>query len=102
MTFSSIIRTIPSSPNLSLEIMTFTCPTTRSKGKSKIGKSVWEDSATTLGRAHNVVTNEEPKGLSSIQSHELVNHHIHKLVQVLYSTTPLSLNCSLCPQSLTL
>lgn len=61
-------------------MMMFTPPTAYSKEESKIGKSVWEDLATALGRAHNVVTNEELKGLSSIPSHELVSRHIHKLV----------------------
>ena len=75
----------PSSPTPSLEMITFSPPTTRSKGKAKIGKSVWEDPATALGRAHNVITNDELKGLSSVPSHELVNRHIHKLVQVFYS-----------------
>lgn len=44
--------------------------------------SIWDDPTTALGRAHNVVTDDELKGLSSIPSHELLNHHIHKLVQV--------------------
>ena len=79
-------------------MMMFTPPTSRSKGKSKVGKSVWEDSATALGGAHNVVTNEELKGLSSILSHKLVNRHINKLVPTVSS----SLNFSLCPRSLTL
>ncbi|XP_050259657.1 uncharacterized protein LOC126704670 [Quercus robur] len=57
--------------------------TTHSKGKAKVGKSVWEDPAIALGRAHNVITDDELKGLSSIPSHKLVSHHIHKLVQVL-------------------
>lgn len=71
-----------SSPTPSLEVTVFTPPTTRSKGKGKAGMSVWDDPTTTLGRAHNVITNNELKGLSSIPSHELVNRHIHKLVQV--------------------
>lgn len=37
---SSSVHTIPSSLTLSLEVMVVTPPTTRSKGKSKIGKSV--------------------------------------------------------------
>lgn len=69
-----------SSPTPSLEVTVFTPPTTRSKGKGKAGMSVWDDPTTTLGRAHNVITNNELKGLSSIPSHELVNRHIHKLV----------------------
>nr|POE82781.1 hypothetical protein CFP56_19693 [Quercus suber] len=72
-----------SSPMPSLEMMAFSPPTTRSKGKAKVGKSVWEDPTIALGRAHNVITNDELKDLSSIPSHKLVSRYIHKLVQVL-------------------
>ena len=92
MTISPIIRTVHFSPTPSLKMMTFTPPTTRSKGKSKVGKSIWEDLTAALGRAHNVIIDKELKGLSSILSHELVSHHIHKLVQVLYSTNSSLLN----------
>ena len=76
------VQVAPSSPTLSLEVTTFTSPTTRSKGKGKAGKSVWDDPTTAMGRAHNVITDDKLKGLLSIPSHELVNCHIHKLVQV--------------------
>ena len=76
----------PYSPTPSLEIMTFSPPTTHSKGEAKVGKSVWDDLAIAFERAHNVVTDDELKGLSSIPSHELVSRHIHKLVQVFHST----------------
>ena len=59
-----------------------TPPLTRAKGKGKVGMSVWDDPATALGHAHNVITNNELKSLLSIPSHELINRHIHKLVQV--------------------
>ena len=55
-------------------------PVTHSKGKGKVGKSVWEDPTTAVGRAHNVVTGEELRGLSAVPSHKLVSRHIHKLV----------------------
>ena len=77
----------PSSPTHSLEMMTFTPPITHSKGNGKVGKSVWEDLSMALGRAHNVITDDELRGVSSIPSHELVNHHIHKLMQLFYSVT---------------
>ena len=67
-------------------MMTFSPLNTRSKGKAKVGKSVWDDPATALGRVYNVITDDELKGLSSIPSHELASHHIQKLVQVFYST----------------
>ena len=87
----SLLGTL-SSPTPSLEMITFTPSTTCSKGKGKVGKSVWEDPATAHGQAHNVITNNELRGLSSIPSHEQVILHIHKLVQVFYSAT---LYCSL-------
>jgi len=74
------VQIAPSSPTQSLEVAAFTPFTTRSKGKGKVGKSVWDDLATTLGRAHNVVIDKELKSLISIPSHELVSCHIHKLV----------------------
>ena len=76
---SSIFGT-PSSPTPSLEMMTFIPPTTRSKEKSKAGKSIWENLATALGQAHNIITDNELRGLSFTPSHELVSCHIHKLV----------------------
>ena len=38
-----------SSPTPSFEMMTFSPLTTRFKGKAKVGMSVWDDPATTLG-----------------------------------------------------
>lgn len=76
------IQITPSSSTPSLEVTTFTPLTTPSKGKGKAGRSVWDDLVTTLGRAYNVIIDDELKGLSSIASHELVSRHIHKLVQV--------------------
>ena len=70
------------------EMTTITPPITRAKGKGKIGMSVWDDPTTALGYAHNVITNDELKGLLSIPSHELVSRHIHKLVQVCSSILP--------------
>lgn len=70
-------------PTLSLEELT-PRPNILDKGKTKIGLDVWEDTATAVGRAHNVVISEELKSLSTVPSHELVNHYMHKLVQVFY------------------
>ena len=77
-----LVNVAPSSPTPSLEVTVATPPLTRSKGKSKIGMSLWDDHTIALGHVHNVITNDELKGLSSIPSHELVSRHIHKLVQV--------------------
>jgi len=68
-----------------------TPPLTHSKGKSKIRMSVWDDLAIALGHAHNVITNDKLKGLSSIPFYELVSRHIHKLVQVSNSVLLVSL-----------
>jgi len=54
------------------------------KGKSKADASIWDYATTALGRAHNVITSGELKCLFEIPSHELVNRHIHKLVQVFF------------------
>ena len=54
------------------------------KGKSKADFSVWDDVITALGRAHNIIILDELKSLSTIPFHKLVNHYIHKLVQVLF------------------
>nr|POE52350.1 hypothetical protein CFP56_65584 [Quercus suber] len=66
------IQIAPSSPTPSLEVTALTPPITCSKGKGKVRRSVWDDLAIALGRAHNVVMDNELKGLSSIPSHELV------------------------------
>ena len=83
----SSVLTLPeprvASPTVSLEELTPFRPKKTSsgdKGKGKIDATNWEDAITTLGRAHNVVTPNELKGLAKVLSHELVNRHIHKLV----------------------
>ena len=53
-----------SSPTPSLEVTRFSPPTTRAKGKGKVGRSVWNDPATAMGHAHNIITDDELKGLS--------------------------------------
>nr|POE76879.1 hypothetical protein CFP56_26277 [Quercus suber] len=66
-----LVHTTLSTPTPSLEVTAFTPLTTRVKGKGKVGRSVWDNLATAMGRAHNVITNDELKGLLSIPSHEL-------------------------------
>nr|POE78113.1 hypothetical protein CFP56_37905 [Quercus suber] len=77
------VHVTPPSPTLSLEVIAAIPSVTCARGKSKIGMSVWDDPATALGHAHNVITSDKLKSLSSVPSHELVSRHIHKLVQVL-------------------
>ena len=54
------------------------------KGKDKVGANVWANAKTTLAQANEVVLLEELKEILSVPSHEMVNHHIHKLVQVIF------------------
>nr|POE68147.1 hypothetical protein CFP56_19798 [Quercus suber] len=76
------VHVAPPSPTPSLEVTAISPPVTRARGKSKIGMNVWDDPATALGRAHNVITSDKLKSLSSVHSHELISRHIHKLVQL--------------------
>ena len=54
-----------------------------SKGKEKIGSSVWSDAEAAMDRANELLTPGEMKKISSIPSHKVVSHHVHKLVQVI-------------------
>ena len=54
-----------------------------SKGKEKIGSSVWSDVEAAMDRANELLTPREMKEISSIPSHKMVSHHVHKLVQVI-------------------
>ena len=91
MFFHLSILPHPPSPTPSLEVTAVTPPLTHAKGKTKVGMNVWDDPVTALGHAHNVITNDELKSLSSVPSHELVSRHIHKLVQVRNSVPPVFL-----------
>ena len=51
-----------------------------SKGKEKIGSSVWSDAEAAMDRANELLTPGEMKEISSIPSHEMVSRHVHKLV----------------------
>ena len=53
-----------------------------SRGKQKIGSSVWSDAETAMDRANELLTPREMKGISNIPSHEMASRHVHKLVQV--------------------
>ena len=54
-----------------------------SKGKEKVGSSVWSDAEVAVDRAHEFFTPGEMKEISNTPSHEMVSRHVHKLVQVL-------------------
>ena len=53
-----------------------------SKGKEKIGSSIWADAKEAMARANKLLTPEEMKEISNVPSHEMVSCHVHKLVQV--------------------
>ena len=53
------------------------------KGKEKIGSSFWSDAKMAMDRANKLLIPGEMKEISSVPSHEMVSHHIHKLVQVI-------------------
>ena len=54
-----------------------------SKGKEKIGSSIWSDVEAVMDRANELLTPGEMKEISSIPFHEMVSRHVHKLVQVI-------------------
>ena len=54
-----------------------------SKGKEKVGSSIWYDAEAAMDHANELLTPGEMKEISSIPSYETVSRHIHKLVQVI-------------------
>ena len=53
------------------------------KGKEKVGSSIWSDAEVAVDRVNEFFTLGEMKEISSTPSHEMVNRHVHKLVQVI-------------------
>ena len=53
------------------------------KGKEKVGSSVWSDVEAAVDRVNEFFTLGEMKEISSTPSHEMINLHVHKLVQVI-------------------
>nr|POE45310.1 hypothetical protein CFP56_49227 [Quercus suber] len=63
-------------------MVTFSPLITCSKGKAKVGKSVWDDPTTALKRAHNIVTDNELKVRAVLQELRaslrwMTKHHSH-------------------------
>ena len=56
-----------------------------SKGKEKVGSSVWSDAEVAVDRANEFFTLGAMKEISSTPSHEMVSRHVHKLMQVILS-----------------
>ena len=63
---------------------------TGDKGKEKVVFSVWEDTGVAMDRVNELLTPGEMKEISSVPSHEMVSHHVHKLVQVIFLILSLS------------
>lgn len=75
-----------SSPGVSIEEV---APRTKKhktgdKGKEKVGASICADARTTVARANEVVMPKKLKEISGVPFHEMVNRHLHKLVQVAF------------------
>ena len=73
------------SPSVSIEKVV---PSTKKwktgdKGNEKIGSNIWADAWEAMARANEVLTPKEMKEISSVPSHEMVSHHVHKLMQVI-------------------
>lgn len=60
------------------------------KGKEKVGANVWANAEMALAQINEIVNLKELKELSSVPSHEMVNRHVHKLVQVTFLRFPSS------------
>ena len=54
------------------------------KGKEKMGSSVWTDAEAAMAKANELLTPEEMREISLVPSHEMVNQHVHKLIQVIF------------------
>lgn len=78
---NSYSTSLPSSPIMLHEELPLP-PRTRAKRKEKMGQSVWANPTTALGRAHNAITKDKLKALSSVLLHRLVCCHIQKMLQV--------------------
>ena len=84
-TILELVDSQEASPGVSVEEVA--CPFKRqklgSKGKEKVGSSVWSDTEVAVDRANEFFTLGEMKEISSIPSHEMVSRHVHKFVQVI-------------------
>ena len=53
-----------------------------------MGASICADFETALAQVNEIVTSKELKEISGVPSHEMVNRHVHKLVQVTFHCFP--------------
>lgn len=81
---SALIASNPKAASLAISLKEITPRPKKAGGSDKrknhMDFNVWDDIATAMGRAHNIVTLDELKSLSAIPSHKLVSRHVHKLV----------------------
>ena len=88
---TSVLKaTRATSPTTSVEEITLRPKRQRimDKGKEKVGfwsSSIWDNTGLALTRAQDAFTVKDLKVFSSIHSNEIVSHHIHKLIQVMYT-----------------
>ena len=73
---------LAASPGISVEEVTRPSKKQKvaSKGKEKVGASVWSDVETAMDRANELLTPGEMREITSVPSHEMVSRHVHKLV----------------------
>lgn len=60
------------------------------KGKEKASlqsSSVWDNADFAQTKAHEVFSSDELQALSEVSPNEMVGHHVHKLVQVICSSS---------------
>lgn len=55
---------------------------TGDKGKDKVGASIWANVRMAVTQVNEVMMPEELKEIFDVPSHKMVNHHVHKLIQV--------------------
>ena len=53
------------------------------KGKEKVDSSIWSNAEAAVDHVNEFFTLGEMKEISSTPFHEMVNRHVHKLVQVI-------------------
>ena len=83
-----------SSPTVSIEELTPPFRSLKGHDKGKLVSDFWDDLGLAIAKAHNVISMNELKGFSSIESPDLVAQHLHKNVQVyLLKQLPSYLHC---------
>ena len=83
-----------SSPTVSIEELTPPFRFVKGHDKGKLVSDFWDDLGLAIAKAHGMISMNELKGFSSIESPDLVAQHLHKNVQVyLLKQLPSYLHC---------